>query len=205
MNKIFLGSALAAIAIATPIAVSAQQIAPAVVAVVDTQRILTQCTACTSANTQLQAQGQQLQARATQLGQPLEAEATAIQAAVNAAGGTPDAALRARITAFQTGQQNAQREVQGRQETLQRNRAFVLQQIEQRLNPIIVQIMQQRGATIALDRGATLAIAPQVEITDAVLALLNTQLPSVGVTAPPAAAAPAGQQPQQNRPRPQGR
>jgi outer membrane protein len=209
MNKLLLSSALAALALATPMAASAQAIAPAVVAVVDVRRILEQCTACVAANAQLQSQAQQLQARGQQLATPLEAEGRALQTAVNAIpqGQQPDAALSARITAFQTAQTNAQTEIQGRQDTLQRNRQFVLQQIEPRLNAVVVQVMQQRGATIAIDRAATMAINPAVEVTDAVLALLNTQLPSVSTTAPPPPAAPAGQQPtpQPNRPRPQGR
>lgn len=189
MNKYLIGSAFAALAIASP--VSAQQIAPAVIAVVDVQRILAQCTACVAANGQLRAQEQQIQARAAQLSTPLQTEAQTLQTAVNAAGGNPDATLQARIHTFETQQQAAREEIQGRQETLQRNRNFVLQQIGQRLNPIINQVAQQRGATIAMDAGSTIWNAPTVDVTDAVLALLNTQLPSVSTTAPPPTPAPA--------------
>ena len=79
--------------------------------------------------------------------------------------------------------------------------AFVRQQIGQRLAPAIQQIMQQRGATIALDRGATLAINPSVDITDAVLAVVNQNTAAINVNAPPPQAPAA--QPQQQRP--QGR
>jgi Skp family chaperone for outer membrane proteins len=209
MNRFFLNAAFVALATAAPAALQAQAIAPAVVAVVDVQRILTQCTACAAANTQLQAQEQQIQARAAQLSTPLQTEATALQAAVTAARGNPDAALQARITTFQTSQDAARREIQGRQETLQRNRNYVLQQIGQRLNPIVSQISQQRGATIAIDAGSTIWNSPSVDVTDAVLATLNTQLPAVSTTAPPPAAAtppattPPGTTPA--RPRPPGR
>ncbi|MDQ8754830.1 OmpH family outer membrane protein [Sphingosinicella sp. LHD-64] len=209
MNKLLFGTASAALALAIPAAAQAQAIAPAVVAVVDTQRILSQCTACVAANQQLQTQRQQLEQRAQQLGQPLQTEQTAIQTAINAIpqGGQPDAALQTRIRTFQTSQENAQRELQTRQEQLRRNGAFVLQQLEGPLNTSITQIMQQRGATIAMDRAATLAINPSVEITDAVLAALNTAVTSVNVNAPaqqPAAQQPAQQQQQQQN-RPQGR
>ncbi|KAK0358104.1 hypothetical protein LTR94_036718, partial [Friedmanniomyces endolithicus] len=74
-----------------------------------------------------------------------------------------------------------------------------------RLGPIITQIAQQRGATLAVDKGNSFYNAPATEITDAVLAALNTQLPSVSVTAPaqaaPAATAPAAG----TRPAPAGR
>src|SRR5688500_420262 len=99
MNKLTLGAIAAATAIILPFAAQAQQLPAAVVAVVDSQRILQQCTVCTAANTQLQQQQQSLQARAQQLSTPLEAEGTAIQTAINAlqAGQQPDAALQARI------------------------------------------------------------------------------------------------------------
>lgn len=189
MNKLLLGSAFAALAISAPAA--AQQLPPAVVAVVDVQRILSQCTACVAANAALRTQEQQIQARAAQLSTPLQAEAQTLQTAVNAAGGNPDAALQARIHTFETQQTAAREEIQGRQETLQRNRSFVLQQIGQRLNPIVTQVAQQRGASMAVDAGSTIWNAPAVDVTDAVLGLLNTQLPSVGTVAPPPAPAPA--------------
>ncbi len=209
MNKLTLGTAAAVLALAIPAAASAQQLPAAVIAVVDTGRILQQCTACTAANTQLQAQAQQLQQRAQQLNQPLETEAQSIQTAISALpqGQQPDAGLQARIRTFRSQQETAQRELQTRQETLQRNRNFVLQQIEQRLSPIVSQVMTQRGAVIAMDRSSTMAHNASIEITDAVLAGLNQQLPTVNVNAPPPAQQPAQQpapqQPQQRRP--QGR
>jgi len=212
MNKLLFGAASAALALAIPAVAQAQALAPAVVAVVDTQRILTTCTACTAANTQLQTQQQQLQQRAQQLGQPLQTEGQALQTLINALpqGQQPDAATQQRIQTFQTSQQNAQTELRTREEQLRRNGAFVLQQLEGPLNTAVTQIMQQRGATIAVDRAATLAINPSVEITDAVLAALNAAVTTVNVNAPPPAAQPNAQQPaapQQptNRPRPQGR
>jgi len=210
-TKLFAMSAAALAFI--PAAAHAQALAPAVVAVVDTDRILGTCTVCVAAQTQLQAQVQQLQARAAQLGQPLQTEEAALQTAVRALpqGTQPDAALAARIRTFQTSQQNAQTELTTRQEQIRRNAGFVQQQVGQRIEPAITAVMQQRGATIAISRGATLAINPSVEITDAVLAIVNQNTAPLNVNAPPPqqpAAAPA-QQPatpaQQPRPRPQGR
>jgi hypothetical protein len=57
-------------------------------------------------------------------------------------------------------------------------------------------VMASRGAGIVVDRGATLAVSPTLDITNDVLAQLNQQLPSVSVTPLPQA-----QQQQQ----PQGR
>jgi Skp family chaperone for outer membrane proteins len=208
MKKILFGSAIAALTLTLPAAAPAQQTPAATIVIVDTGRILQECNACRAAQTQLQSQVDQFRQRETQLGQPLQTEEQALQAAVNAAQGRPDAALQQRINTFQTNRQNAQRELQSRQAQLERNRAFVVQQVDQRLVPIINQVLQQRGATIVLDRNAALAFSPALDATNAVLATLNQQLPSVNVNAPaqaaPAPAAqPAQQQPQ--RPRPTGR
>ncbi len=211
MNSKYLGAA-AALAF-LPTALSAQALAPAVVAVVDTDRIVRTCTVCVAAQTQLQAQITQLQQRAQQLGTPIRTEEQALQTAVNALpqGAQPDAALTARIRAFQTSQQAAQTEISTRQEQIQRNAGFVQQQIGQRVEPAITAVMQQRGATIAIARASTLAINPSVEITDAVLAIVNQNTAPLNVNAPAAPAQPAAgtaQQPatqQPARPRPQGR
>jgi outer membrane protein len=208
MNKFALGAATA-LALAIPAtAALAQQLSPAIVAVVDTDRIVQQCTACVAASQQLRTQLQQVQQREQQLSTPLQTEGQALQTAVQAlpAGQQPDAALQQRIQTFQTQREAAGREISGRQETLQRNAAFVQQQVGQALRPIIGQVMQQRGATLALDTGATLAHAPALDITDAVLAALNQRLTTLNVNAPPPQQQPAQQQqPQPQQRRPQGR
>lgn len=190
MNKFAFGSALAALSLAIPAAAPAQRLGAAVVVVVDTQRVFSECTACKAAQTQLQTQLQQIQQRAQQLGQPIETEAVAIRTA--AGGKAPDAALQTRITALQGKQTAAQQELAGREQAFQRNRAYVAQQINARLDPIINQVMTARGASLALDTQATLARSASMDVTNEVLAALNQQLPSVSVNAP---AAPAQQQP----------
>lgn len=194
MKKLILATAAAAALV--PAAAPAQRINPAVVAVVDTQRIFAECTACVAANTQLQAQLTQLRTRAQTLGQPLQTEAQSIQQAVNALNGKqPDAALQQRITSLQTRQNTANQEIQQGEQNLRSTQAHVAQQISQRLNPIINTVMQSRGATLVLDKGNTLAVSPSLEVTNDVLAQLNQQLPSVSVTPLPQQQAPAQQQP----------
>jgi hypothetical protein len=67
--------------------------------------------------------------------------------------------------------------------------------------------MQQRGANVAVERGVTLAIAQSVDITDAVLAIVNQNTTPLSVNAPPPQQQqqPAQQQQQQQQRRPQGR
>jgi Skp family chaperone for outer membrane proteins len=196
MNKFLFGSAFAVLAAAVPTAAPAQRIGPAVVAVVDTDRISRECTACRVAAAQLQTQETTLRTRAQALQTQLTTASQPIQTAVNALNGRqPDAALQQRITAFQTQERNAQQELATAQRNLQSSQLNVNQQIGARLGPIISTVAQARGATIAVDRGATLFAAPALDITNEVLTQLNQQLPSVSVTPLP----------QQQQQQPQGR
>ena len=215
MNKLLLSSALAGLALATPMAASAQAVPAAVVAVVDRDRIATSCTQCAAAAGQIQTQIQQYQAREAQLSAPLQTESQAIQTAINAIpqGGQPDQALRTRIQTFQTNQQAAERELSQRQETIGRNRQFLVQQIVQRMDPLVGQVTRERGANLAVDVASTIAHNPALDVTDAVLALMNQNATPFSVTAPPPQQ-PAGAAPRPGttppattptRPRPQGR
>jgi Skp family chaperone for outer membrane proteins len=212
MNKYLLSSALAALAIATPVALQAQALPAAIIAVVDRDRIASTCTQCVAATAQLNAQGQAYQTRETQLLTPLRAEGQAIQTAVNAIpqGGQPDPALASRIQTFQTNSQAAERELGAAQNTIRRNQQFLVNQIIERMNPLIGQVTRERGANLAIDVASTLATNPAINVTDQVLALVNLNNTPFNVVAPPPAqpAAQPGTQPpaaQPNRPRPQGR
>ncbi|MDQ4088035.1 MAG: OmpH family outer membrane protein, partial [Pseudomonadota bacterium] len=175
MNKLTFGAAAAALALAAPAAVQAQQLPAAVIAVVDIERVGRSCTPCAAALQQIQAQDTQLEQRRQQLVGPLQTQQQSLQTAVNALprGQQPDAALSQRIQAFQTQQESAERELGQRANTLQRNLAFVQQQIAQRVIPAAQQVGQQRGATLVVPRGSVLYAAPTIDITDAVLAAVN--------------------------------
>lgn len=187
MKKIILAAALVA-----PTVAQAQAVPPAIIAIVDAQRILRDCTACRAANTQLLSQQTALQQRAQQLQSQLDPERTAIEAAGKAASGKVTPALQTRIDAFEKRGQAAQTELANRQQTLQSTAANVQNQIGARLGPIVTQVMTQRGANVVLEKNSTMSNAATLEITDAVLAELNRQLPSVSVTPAPAAASPQG-------------
>lgn len=217
MNKKFiLGSAFAALVISSaPLTLRAQQLPAPVIAVVNTDQIFATCTQCAAANTQLQAQANQLQQRVQALQTQIQTEGNALEPLVRALnGGQPDAALTTRINNFQTMQQNAEREIGASRERIQRNLSFVRQQIGQRIQPALTTVSQQRGATIVLDSSQVLTSAPTLDITAAVLAIVNQNATPLNVNAPPPTPQPAatGQPPatstpqqQQPRPRPQGR
>ena len=184
MTKI-LSVALAASTLLIPAAASAQALAAPVIAIVDIQRAQTQCTACKTALTQLEGQLAGLRTLQTSLETPLRTEAAALQAAGQALGGrAPDAALQARAAAFQKKQSDAQTQLAAREATFQRNRAFVLQQINTKLQPAVASVFTRRGATVMLDASQVIQSAPGLDVTADVIAALNAGLPSISVTAP---------------------
>ncbi len=185
----FMIAALAASTAFLPAAASAQALAAPVVAIVDIQRAQTQCNACKAALTQLEAQVASLRTLQTSLETPLRTEANALQAAGQALGGrAPDAALQARAAAFQKKQSDAQAQLAARQQTFERNRAYVLQQINTKLEPAVASVFARRGASVMLDATQVIRSAPGLDVTADVLAALNASLPSVSATAPAQAA-----------------
>jgi Skp family chaperone for outer membrane proteins len=189
MNKFAFGAALAALSLTMPGAASAQRAPGAVIVVVDTSRIYRECNACRTAQAQLQSQINAAQQRAQALGQPIQSEGQSIEQAARAAANQQGAArtaaetaLQQRVTALQGRQNAANQELQRLEQNIQSSQANVIRQINQRLNPIVTQVMTARGANLALDTDATLARAPALDVTAEVIAALNQQLPSVSVT-----------------------
>ncbi|MBV9884399.1 MAG: OmpH family outer membrane protein [Sphingomonadaceae bacterium] len=214
MNKYLFSAAMAAIALGAPAVSQAQPLPAPVIAVVNLEQIIQTCTACVAANTQLQAQLTQLQQRSQQLQTQIQTEGQQLQAAVNALpqGQQPDAALQARINAFETMRNNAQVELSAGQTRLQRNVDYVHQQEGERIRPAILTVMQQRGANVVMDRAALIDAAPSIDVTPAVLAIVNQNAAPLNVNAPaqaapaaPTAPRPTAPAPTTPRPRPQGR
>lgn len=218
-TKIILGAAFVALAAAAPAVLQAQQLPPAVIAVVNRNQIARDCTPCAAAIANLNQQRTSLQQLEQTLTAPLINERNAIAAAVQALpqNAQPDAALQARMQAFDTNRNNASNQLTQRGQQLERNQQYIIQQILVRMQPMIQQVANQRGATVTLDSESTLVASPAIDITTAVLALMNANTAAFATTAPPPPAAPApapaGTRPATptpapatpNRPRPQGR
>jgi Skp family chaperone for outer membrane proteins len=194
MRNILILAAVSAAALAAPTAALAQRAPAAVVVVVDTNRIYGECNACKTAQASLTSQINALQARKQTLAGQLQPEGQSIQTAINALNGKePDAALKARVQAFQKKEQDAQDELEKGQANIQSIRQNVLQQINAKLDPAVNSVMTQRGANLAVDVEATLAHGTAIDVTDAVLAALNATLPSVSLTPLPQQPASTGQ------------
>lgn len=176
-------------AVLIPAAAIAQRSA---VLVVDTDRILSECTACRAASTQIQAQVNSARQRAQALETQLRTEAQGLETQVKALGGRqPDAALQQKITAFQTKQQQARTELANRESQIQSIQANVQQQIGSRTVQIAEQIRARRQASVVLAKQSLMAAEASADVTGEVLAALNQQLPSVSVTPLPQQQRPA--------------
>ena len=188
MKKLLISASLAA-SVALPSAAQAQAIPAAIVAVVDLEKVTSDCNACKTATAALRSQVQAYQSRESALAAPLQTEQKAIQTAIDALNGKePDAALKARVTAFQNKQQQGATELQRQQEQIKRNQQYVQKQIGDKLGPIYSQVLQKRGANMLLEKGTTLATAQSLDVTNDVIAALNTALPTIQTTAPAAPA-----------------
>ena len=181
--------ALAASTFVVPAVASAQALPAPVIAIVNIQRAQTQCNACKTALAQLETQLNGLNSLKTSLEAPLRTEAAALEAAANALAGKPaDAALKARATAFQNKQSDAERQLGARQQAFQANRAHVLSQINTKLEPVVAAVLAKRGASVMLDTSQVIRSAPALDVTADVIAGLNASLPSISTTAPAQAA-----------------
>jgi Skp family chaperone for outer membrane proteins len=184
MKKLLISASLVASAV-LPNAAQAQAIPAAVVAVVDLDKVTSECNACKTAQAALRSQLTSLENRRQTLAGSLETEQKAIQAAVDALGGKDaDAALKARAQAWDTKRQQAEQDITRQGQQLQANQQYVQRQIAQKLGPIYQQVMQRRGANVMVEIGSTLASGSSLDVTNDVVAALNAALPTLQTTAP---------------------
>ncbi|ALC13056.1 OmpH family outer membrane protein [Sphingopyxis sp. 113P3] len=198
MKKIFVASALAIAALS----VSPMTAAPAAaqsktgIGIADldvaTTRSNAYQTALNQIRTTYKAQIDQVEARDQTLG----AELNVLRAKANEeAKKTPQnkAALDAAVKAFQDKSAAAQREIAQMAQPYELARAYAIDQITVRLDDAVKGAMTKRKVDLLLnyDQQVVLAAQPPVDITDAIIAELNTLVPSVSI------AVPAGYQPGQ--------
>ncbi len=127
------------------------------------------------ADTEFQSQAEQLQQ---------EAQALQQQLAILA----PDARQQ-RQEEFLIKQQALQDRVQQRQQRIQGGLAIAGQQLDQALQPILQDIMRERGANMVIDRSAVIFAAIDIDVTAAAIERLDEALPTLTVRLadPPAA------------------
>ena len=201
MKKTLIALALASVA--TP--VLAQQLPPAVIVTVNRQEMIANSAAAKAAQAELKPKGDALQARVGQLRTSLQAEEKTLRDTAPQQGAAPAAvqAWQAKVQEFQGRQQQAEQEIQRRQQEIQVAEQWVVKQINDGAQPIISQIMRERGANIAVDEQVTIQHAAAIDITADVQARLDKALPKVSVTPPTAPSATAPAAPTTARPAPQ--
>ena len=182
-------TALALAMIAAP--AMAQTLSPPVIVIIDLDRVVNESVAGKGAATEIQGKITGLQTRANTLQTQLKTDADSIQAG-QANKSLAGPALEQRAQAFGQKQQQAQQEIQRLEQDVQRSRQYVIKQINDAAQPIITQVMRERGASIALAEGATLQHSASIDVTTDVISRINTSLPRVSTTPP---AAPAGTAP----------
>ena len=185
MKKIAYSLALGAMSVVAPALVATPVHAQAAtsIIVVDLDRVIAESNAFKGASATLKPQVDALQARAKALGTQLETEAGTLSKARETNTMAP-AAFDAKVKEFQGKQTAARSELEGKQRSLQLANAYVIDQINKALDPLIKALMTEKRAQIALQSGATVAVGPGVDVSSELLTRLNTALPRVNTTPP---------------------
>ena len=138
---------------------------------------------------QIQAYGAQAKADLQGQAKALQAQGAALQQQVAIL--APDVKAQ-KIKDFEAKQAGLQAQAQKRESLIQGGLFQARQAISQALEPILKQLMQQRGANMVLEKGAVmLTTDPNLDITPAAVAALNQKLPGYKVQLVPL---PAGMQ-----------
>lgn len=168
-------------------AANADHFPPAVVAVVDVERILKESTAGKSVRDQLASKRNTYQQEVTADEQKLRQAEQALRQ--QQATLTPEQ-FAAKRTEFENQARAAQQRVQGHARALDTALAEALTTIKNNVGQIVADIAASKGATVVLDKGQVIVVEAKLDLTAAVLEQLNRKLPRVDVrvTEAPAAA-----------------
>lgn len=167
---------------------------PAVIAVVNTQRILAQAKAAVSIRNQIEQMRTQAQAQITRNEEGLRAEEQELarQRSVLA-----PQAFQDRERAFRTRVGQMQEQVQNLQRDLENAYNNAMVEVRQAMGPIFVEVTRTRGVNLILDNNQVVFGERSLEVTDEIIQRLDAALPTVRVQTPPGlggGTAPAAQQ-----------
>ncbi|KPF78993.1 hypothetical protein IP78_10005 [Brevundimonas sp. AAP58] len=127
--------------------------------------------------------GQSVQARMAQLAQEVQVElqpyGPTIESEIQRLRGLGDAAPEADVQALQARISEARQLEQTRENELRYTRSEQIRLITEAVDPILLALYQERGCGILIDRTSVFIMNPAMDITDAAIERLNTQLPSL--------------------------
>lgn len=191
MKKALLTAAVSAglgLAALSPAAM-AQEAAPAAPAarssylVVDLNRVVRESAALKAAQPTLDAKRNALENKLKTYQSQLEADAKALQQQAESGIAAPDV-LQAKQRELQQKAQKADEDVANLRSDYARTENHVVDQILEGSRPVINQIIQERGATLVLNREAVVFANTSIDITGDVIARMQKSLPTVSTTPP---------------------
>ena len=158
-----------------------QQIPPAVIAVVDSQRVLINAQASQGIRTQVESIRDIYSQEIARLEDELRTSEQELQRqqAILA----PEA-FSQRMREFEDRVDYVQRLVEERNRQIDRAFNQAMDQVRAELFDLVVEMSEHRGFNIILERGDLLFAVPGLDITDAVIATLDERLPNVFVPMP---------------------
>jgi Skp family chaperone for outer membrane proteins len=184
------------------VAVSALALTPAApalaqtVAYTDVQQVLGTSAAAKLADQQMRVtfktQYDQVESRSRVLQAELNAMIVKVQADQKA--NASDPSLQTQAKAIQEKQRAAQEELGRLSDPIERVNAYVLEQIDAKLDAAVTAAMAKKKVALLLQRGAVIKNTPGTDLTQDIVTELNALVPSVSITPP------ANWQPGQNRP-----
>jgi Skp family chaperone for outer membrane proteins len=168
-------------------AVTAAVPAFAQVAVADLEGAVVQTTAFENAQNQIKTmyktQIDSFNARQTAIGNQLKPLQTELQN-MQRNPATQPAAFQAKVTAYQAQENRAKEELQRLAQPFARPTAFAQQQVSEKLNDAIKAAMTAKGIKVVIPPDATLAVAPDANLTPEITNQLNNLVKTVSITPP---------------------
>ena len=151
------------------------------IVVVDVERVFAESASGKSLIATLRPQADRLKTRQTTLQEQFAKEEQGLQQAAQAKT-LAQPVLETRARDVRQREQTAQTELASGQRSLQTSSQTGQQQILDAMNPIVTAIMRERGASVALQRGATLQMTAGLDITPDIISRLDRALPRVNLT-----------------------
>ncbi|MBR9825420.1 MAG: OmpH family outer membrane protein [Alphaproteobacteria bacterium] len=165
-------------------ALGAPAMAQTNVAVMNEERVLRESAVGQHIATRISAIAQEIDAELAAMGAPIQQETEALNA--ETASMTPAAVqqrpdLMQRIEALNTQAQQFEVARRVRQQEIVATERQAMRPVYESLGPILEEVVEQRSIDILVDRSNLVFASPDVDISDAVIELLNTRLPTVPV------------------------
>lgn len=166
------------------LALSAPAAAQTTIGVMNEERVLRESAVGLHIQGRIAAIAQEIDAELAAMSAPLQQETEALNA--ETASMTPQAVqqrpdLMQRIEALNTQAQQYEVARRVRQQELVATERQAMRPVYEALGPILEEVVEARSLDVLIDRSNLVFASPDVDISDAVIELLNTRLPTVPV------------------------